>query len=208
MRGIDEGGPLDLLASDGHMQRLAALLDSTRQARHAWHGSGGALAALRAVAKHQDPALTQSVLGAAADWLPHLGGTECAAALALAGSLLTQEDAPLALPAVMALLRVARTLRPGGDNATPAVVTAVTREVASISSRLDVLLVPRGGAEQRRPRLATFDEQFAFGQALAQAREAAREAWRELEPFADGAVRAEVAGGRAVDAPSNGRRAW
>ena len=72
---------------------------------------------------------------------------------------------------------------------------SLLRETQRVCDRLDELRVTRDVSM----RASTFEEQFAFGQALALAREAGREAWRALD-----------SSGAADAAPSrpSGRRAW
>ena len=87
---------------------------------------------------------------------------------------------------------------------------SLLREMRSICSQLDELRVPTKGNDAK---VSTFEEPFAFGQALALAREAGREARRALN---DGEVVAVAAAPSASttaammpSAPvATGRRAW
>ena len=209
MKAAEEGGPAGIVASAAHMQRLEELRMRTVQVRTAWQTSG-ALEALRMAATHDDSALSLSLLCAVTS--QQLGAAEVGVALALAHPLLAQGTAAGALKPLAALLQAAKRhaseatpsasggARPNAALATAA-LASLLRETKSVCERLDELRVTRDGS--RSARSSNFDEQFAFGQALALAREAGREASRALEgegPLATAAPSPTVASG--------GRRAW
>ena len=183
--------------------------------------------------KLDDPAVSLSVLHATAGWLPSFQAAECAVALALATPLVVPSMAPAVLAPLTALLRTAHDrARPvNEDNSLGATACAVTlvaakssllREVRNITAQLEQLRVPRGNVQRGASRPSTFEEQFAFGQALAQAREAAREAWRLLDREGEAAMPAALGRGnltneqqvtmplgvRPPPSHTSGRRAW
>ena len=100
--------------------------------------------------------------------------------------------------------------------------SSLLREVRNITAQLEQLRVPRGNVQRGASRPSTFEEQFAFGQALAQAREAAREAWRLLDREGEAAMPAALGRGnltneqqvtmplgvRPPPSHTSGRRAW
>ena len=221
----EKGGPAGILASNDHLQRLEQLRTRTAHVKAVWQTSGIA-EALRAVMKCDDSALALSILQAASDWLPSLQAAECAIALALTRPLLEPGAPSATFATVTTILRAARdrarertddspiTGTGGAAAATLAAAKAtLLRETRLISSQLDELRVPRGGG-----RTLSFDEQFAFGQALAVARDAARETWRSLDSEGEAATpRAmperpaeQVVISSSVLRPSQGcgRRAW
>lgn len=226
-KSASQGGPAGLVASSDHLQRLEQLQARTAQVQAIWQRAG-VVEAFRALMKFDDAALSVSVLHAVMDWLPTLQAPECAVALALASPLLTPPTAASVLAPLTILLRT--TLEPVPVNSTDdasqgaasaatlaAVRSNLSREMRVICGRLDELRVPRGSGPRSAGHASTFDEQFAFGQALALAREMAREAWRRLDggsevgapPMHTRTTEHTVApgGGRPAQATS-GRRAW
>ena len=228
-----EGGPAGLMASTDHLNRLSQLRIRTMHAASVWQTSG-VVEALRAVMKQDDPALSMSVLHAAIGRLPSLQAAECAVALALASPLLDDATASQAFPPITTLLRTAReTVRSGGNeaNSTGSAATftaaraSLLRETRLIATRLEELRVPAKGHSGGLRGAPTFEEQFSFGQGLALAREAAREAWRALNsedeaahpnnrPITACPVEVPMTGSaaapglRPAPAQVSGRRAW
>ena len=211
LRSTEEGGPAAIVASAEHMRRLEQLRQRTMQARTAWQTSS-ALEALRVVATQDDPALSLSVLCAVVGrQVEVLGAAEVNVALGLARSLLVPGTARSALKPLAALMHAVRRLAGSGGGATDDEIAAaarasLVREARGACSQLDELRVTRDAAA----RSCSFEEQFAFGQAIALAREAGREA---LRAFGDGvesmtAPPAALARSSAPPAQATGRRAW
>ena len=215
-KSAQEGGPAELLAPVAHLKRLEQLRMRTVQARTVWQ-TAGALEALRLVSTLDEPSLSLSVISAMAEQLPNLSTVEFAVALSLVRPLLVLGRAPTALKPITALLRAARgsvqrdsAKDPdhlgSGSAAGTAARASLLRETRSVSGQLDELRV-----DSQVAGTATFDGVFAFGQALALAREAARETWRTLDR--DGEAGAAPPPGRPAAASrsaesSSGRRAW
>ena len=191
LKSAEEGGPAEMLATAEQLQRLDQLRSRTIHARTIWQ-SAGAAEALRAVLKYDDPSLSLSILQAASVWLPNMHAAECAIALTLARSLLEPGMALAAFGCITNLLRAARERARGvehgadgsGSSATlSAAKASLLRETRAINGLLEELRVPTSSSSAARgaTRASTFEEQFAFGQALAIARQAARETWRALD---------------------------
>jgi hypothetical protein len=209
LKRAEEGGPAEIVPPVGHLQRLEQLRMRTVQARTMWQ-TAGPLQALRLVGTHSDQTLSLSVLCAISGRQTALGAEELAMALALARPLLVAGTAAAALKPVAALLRAVRDARPE-RSATAALESSISdatqdnliREARSVCARLDELRVTKEIAKG-----STFDEQFAFGQALALAREVGREA---MLSFGDGNTKAQ-AGAIGLEKPGSsqvsGRRAW
>lgn len=194
LKRASEGGPAGIVASTEHMERLEQLKLRTIRARTAWQTSG-ALAALRMVLSCDDAALSLSVLRSVAARLVGLGAAELTVGLAIARPLIAPETAQHLLKPLSAMLRAAsRATCSEGDRD---ILLSETREICK---RLDALRVTRDGLQG-----TNFDEQFAFGQALALARDAGRAAWRSLDSGgADQAAQAQAV----MRGPAGGRRAW
>ena len=183
LKPAEEGGPASIVAPAGHLQRLEQLRQRTVHARNHWQASG-ALEALRSVASHDDAALSLSVLCSIS--LPELGAAEVGVALALGRALLVPgATAAASLKPLTALLHRGRHIGTtdrghAGDHSNAARAAAarasLLRETCGVYERLEELRLMKDASGK-----STFDEQFAFGQALALAREAAREAWRALD---------------------------
>jgi hypothetical protein len=223
----EEGGPAGLIASPEHMQRLEQLRTRTSHARAVWQSSGAA-EALRAAMKFDDAALSMSMLHATSDWQPNLQAAECAIALSLARPLLNSYATNPPFAQIATILRTARdrarapddTGAPGSSATLAAAKASLVREVRTISQQLEQIRVPRAGEIKPASagRSASFEEQFAFGQALALARDAAREAWRALDSEGEAAAQPAVAArpteqvvisSSAVrPAQGSGRRVW
>ena len=223
----EEGGPAGLLASPEHMQRLEQLRTRTSHARAVWQTSGAA-EALRATMKFDDAALSMSMLHATSDWQPNLQAAECAIALSLARPLLNSCATNPPFAPITTILRTARdrarapddTGAPGSSATLTAAKASLVREVRTISHQLEQIRVPRAG--ELKPgsagRSASFEEQFAFGQALALTRDAAREAWRALDSEGEAAAQSAsaarpteqvvISSSAVRPAQGSGRRAW
>ena len=208
LKRADEGGPASIVAPAGHMQRLEQLRIRTVAARTMWQ-TAGALEALRLVATHDDPALSASILRTVAGQLAGIGAAEVALALTLARPLLVSGIAASALKPLAALLHATKRHAPreaASGSASAASAGAQARllaETKAVCAALDELRVNREGAGA-----SSFDEQFAFGQALALAREAGREAWRALDSESFTAEVTPMPGRRVEGQSMGGRRAW
>ena len=209
LKSAEEGGPARIVASAGHLQHLERLRARTTAARTMWQTTN-ALEALRLVASHNDAALSTSILSCVAGQPAIAGAAETALAMTLARPLLVAGNAPLVMKPVAALLNAAKrhaqhhvetseaeTAEFSGEQA------RLLHETKEVCAQLDELRVDRDGTGG-----SSFDAQFAFGQALALARQAGRDAWRTLDSqsFADKAV---APTGRDGSQPAlGGRREW
>ena len=199
LKSVEHGGPAGIVAPAEHLQRLEQLRVRTVAARTMWQ-TAGPLEALRLVASNKDAALSTSILRTVAGQLRTLD--EIAIALTVAHPLLVTGMASTALKPVAAILQVAKhhATSPSEADASSSAKNRLLHEIRAVYAQLDSLRVNRDVAG------SSFDEQFAFGQALALAREAGREAWRELD---SDSYDAEAASVRGADPPrASGRREW
>ena len=209
LKGAEDGGPAGIVASAGHLQHLERLRARTTAARTMWQTTN-ALEALRLVASHNDAALSTSILSCVAGQSAIAGAAETALAMTLARPLLVAGNAPLVMKPVAALLNAARRHAQQHSEASEAEAAGLSGERArllhetmEVCARLDELRVDRDGAGG-----SSFDAQFAFGQALALARQAGRDAWRALDSQSF-ATQAAAPPGRDGSQPAlGGRRAW